>query len=44
MIFQAQNIVPPEEWPKFIEVLKTELPTTFRITSTHPMASIIKQV
>jgi tRNA (cytosine34-C5)-methyltransferase len=42
--YQAQNILPEDEWPKFIEALKTELPTTFRITSTHPMAYIIKQV
>ena len=32
LCFQMQNIVPEEDWDSFMKTLRTDLPTTFRIT------------
>lgn len=29
-----QNICPPNEWDEFVAVLKSDLPTSFRITAS----------
>ena len=40
---QAQNMVPDEEWPAFLESLRTPLPATFRITGTRAEAAQLLQ-
>jgi len=42
--YEAQKIVPPEEWDLFIEYLTRELPTTFRINTIGGYHEIIKEV
>ena len=33
--YQAQRIVPPEEWDQFTQCLQQHLPTTFRLTGSR---------
>ncbi|RKP10624.1 S-adenosyl-L-methionine-dependent methyltransferase [Thamnocephalis sphaerospora] len=40
---QAQSIVPEEEWNTFLEFLRAELPTTFRVTGTRRTANELNQ-
>jgi 16S rRNA C967 or C1407 C5-methylase (RsmB/RsmF family) len=42
--YKELGLIPDSEWDVFTETLKTDLPTTFRITSTSTYAPIIKQV
>ncbi|KIK68078.1 hypothetical protein GYMLUDRAFT_155330 [Collybiopsis luxurians FD-317 M1] len=36
--YQAQNIVPQDEWESFLEALRTPLPTTFRVAGSRQIA------
>lgn len=38
---QAQKIVPEDEWDQFMDTLKVELPTTFRVTGSRAHADVI---
>ncbi|KAH8738737.1 SUN family methylase [Cryptosporidium ryanae] len=42
--YRTQKIVPNEEWDKFIECLKTDLPSTFRIVDASPYSESIKEL
>jgi multisite-specific tRNA:(cytosine-C5)-methyltransferase len=33
--YKAQGIMGDDEWPEFLEALRRELPTTFRITGSR---------
>ncbi|KXS20297.1 S-adenosyl-L-methionine-dependent methyltransferase [Gonapodya prolifera JEL478] len=37
--YKTQNILPDDEWPKFMESLRTTLPTTFRITGSRKVSA-----
>lgn len=39
--YKAQNIVPEEEWPTFVETLRQHLPTTFRVAGSRQYDSFI---
>jgi multisite-specific tRNA:(cytosine-C5)-methyltransferase len=41
---QAQNIVPEGEWDAFLDSLRTELPTTFRVTGSREHAETINNL
>lgn len=36
---QSQNIIPPNEWPKFIQTLREPLPTTFRLAGSRELVT-----
>ncbi|KIJ57651.1 hypothetical protein HYDPIDRAFT_191014 [Hydnomerulius pinastri MD-312] len=36
--YQAQNIIPGDEWENFMDCLRRPLPTTFRITGSREIA------
>lgn len=40
--YRLQQIVPEDEWDQFIQTLKRDLPTTFRINEADPNYEIIK--
>ena len=40
--YKKQGIVPAEEWDEFMEVLRTPLPTTFRINGTGKFATDLR--
>ncbi|WOO79748.1 Multisite-specific tRNA:(cytosine-C(5))-methyltransferase trm4b [Vanrija pseudolonga] len=42
--YKAQNIVPEDEWDSFINILKDELPTTFRVTGSRAHSSVINSL
>jgi multisite-specific tRNA:(cytosine-C5)-methyltransferase len=42
-VYQAQGIVPEEEWDTFVDILKKPLPTTFRITEHSNFADEVKK-
>ncbi|CBZ53080.1 Multisite-specific tRNA m(5)C methyltransferase, related [Neospora caninum Liverpool] len=41
--YLQQNIVPDEEWPRFLECLRTDLPTAFRVVTCTPHQHYIRQ-
>jgi len=41
--YKNQNLIPEEEWDNFIAVMKTSLPTTFRITGGNVFAPEIRR-
>ncbi|PPS96850.1 SAM-dependent methyltransferase RsmB/NOP2-type [Cryptosporidium hominis] len=41
--YKEQNIVPVEEWELFMEYLKQDLPSTFRVVGVSPYSSSIKE-
>lgn len=41
---QTQNVCKPEEYEEFISTLKTDLPSTFRITGSKGVAKKMLQV
>ncbi|KAH8582207.1 methylase [Cryptosporidium sp. chipmunk genotype I] len=41
--YKEQNIVPLEEWERFMEYLKQDLPSTFRVVDASPYSSSIKE-
>lgn len=41
--YKEQQIVPEEEWERFLEYLKQDLPSTFRIVDASPYSSSIKE-
>jgi len=42
--FQAQNIVPPEEWDQFMKSMKEDLPTAFRVTGSKAEAKSLLSI
>ncbi len=40
--YQKQGVVPEGQWHEFMEVLKTPLPTTFRINGTGKFATDLR--
>ena len=40
--YQKQKVVPEGEWDDFMEVLRTPLPTTFRINGTGKFATDLR--
>lgn len=40
--YKEQKIVPIEEWERFLEYLKQDLPSTFRVVDASPYSSSIK--
>ena len=40
--YQKQGVVPEGQWEEFMEVLKTPLPTTFRINGTGKFATDLR--
>ncbi|WVO13356.1 hypothetical protein L204_100971 [Cryptococcus depauperatus] len=42
--YKAQGIMTPEEWPQFMESMKTELPLTFRVTGSRAHAETINDM
>lgn len=43
-LFQTLNVCKPEEFDEFITSLKTDLPATFRITSSKCVANKMLQI
>ncbi|KAJ1606899.1 SUN RNA methyltransferase-like protein [Cryptosporidium canis] len=41
--YREQGIVPEEEWGQFLEYLKQDLPSTFRVVDASPYSSSIKE-
>ncbi|KAG6873618.1 hypothetical protein C0995_013549 [Termitomyces sp. Mi166 len=41
--YQAQNLVPEEEWETFYDALKQHLPTTFRVAGSRQVANTLNQ-
>ncbi|KAG6876664.1 hypothetical protein C0993_001409 [Termitomyces sp. T159_Od127] len=41
--YQAQNLVPDEEWELFYDSLKQHLPTTFRVAGSRQVANTLNQ-
>ncbi|KAI9596681.1 S-adenosyl-L-methionine-dependent methyltransferase [Syncephalis fuscata] len=41
--YKEQNVVPEEEWESFLTYLRTELPTTFRVTGTRKVATELNE-
>ncbi|CAG8493454.1 11294_t:CDS:2, partial [Gigaspora rosea] len=42
--YKVQNIIPETEWERFMEVNKTTLPTSFRITGSRSNAFELRNV
>ncbi|KAF8906542.1 S-adenosyl-L-methionine-dependent methyltransferase [Gymnopilus junonius] len=42
--YKAQNIVPEEEWPAFVEALRQHLPTTFRVAGSRQIANTLNSM
>ena len=40
---QGQGLVPEEEWDQFMSILRQPLPSTFRITGTHHVATAVRE-
>ncbi|KAL7418626.1 tRNA (cytosine-5-)-methyltransferase ncl1 [Cryptotrichosporon argae] len=41
--YKAQGVVSEAEWDSFLAILKTELPTTFRVTGSRAHAEVINE-
>ncbi|KNZ76958.1 Putative tRNA (cytosine-5-)-methyltransferase C23C4.17 [Termitomyces sp. J132] len=41
--YQAQNLVPEEEWETFYDALKQHLPTTFRVAGSRQVANTLNR-
>ncbi|KAG6840999.1 hypothetical protein C0991_002779 [Blastosporella zonata] len=41
--YQAQNLVPEEEWETFYDALRQHLPTTFRVAGSRQIANTLNQ-
>ncbi|KAF8067658.1 cytosine-5--methyltransferase [Lyophyllum atratum] len=41
--YQAQNVVPEEEWEAFYDALRQHLPTTFRVAGSRQVANTLNQ-
>uniref|UniRef100_A0A914UQ82 SAM-dependent MTase RsmB/NOP-type domain-containing protein n=1 Tax=Plectus sambesii TaxID=2011161 RepID=A0A914UQ82_9BILA len=42
--YQAQGIIPPEEWDAFIAALKRELPSSFRLVGCKKEADVLRDI
>ncbi|CAD6580732.1 MAG: hypothetical protein TREMPRED_002828, partial [Tremellales sp. Tagirdzhanova-0007] len=42
--YRAQKILPEAEWPAFLEILRNDLPLTFRVTGSRAHAETIKDI
>ncbi|EMD37062.1 hypothetical protein CERSUDRAFT_50963, partial [Gelatoporia subvermispora B] len=42
--YKAQNILPDDEWDKFLEAMRSPLPTTFRVAGSRQAARLLNDV
>jgi len=42
--YQAQNIIPEDEWESFMDALRTPLPTTFRVAGSRQCVWTVQEL